>query len=78
MRKKKNKAAKPQASRGEAAGASFRPTDVPEPEAQGTASQGGAVPLGLPISAAEYEKLQKRARRVALPPTSSGQQDPSG
>jgi hypothetical protein len=77
MSKKRNKAGKAQAGRGETGGAGFRPADLAEDEAQVTAPEGGAVPLGLPISDEEYEKLQKQSRHVVLPPTDSAQADPS-
>ena len=79
MSKKKNKTAgKAQAGRGEAAGAGFRPADLPEQEAPNSAPEPGAVPLGLPISAEEYEELQEQARHRTLPPRGRAQEDSSG
>ena len=62
---------------GGAAGAGFRPADLPAEEATTPAPEFGAAPLGLPISAEEYEKLQRRARHSKLPPHDSAQEDPS-
>jgi len=63
---------------GEKAGVDFRPADLPEEEAPGGAAEGGAMPLGLPISAEEYEKLQQQARHRKLPPAGGAQPDPAG
>jgi hypothetical protein len=78
MSKQKNKAGKPRAGRGEAAGAGFRPADLPEQASPSPTPEGGEIPLGLPISAEEYEKLQQQSRHKTLPPTGSAQEDSSG
>jgi hypothetical protein len=63
---------------GDTAGVSFHPADLEGEEASTAAPQeGGAIPLGLPISAKEYEKLQKQARHRQLPPHGSSQEDPA-
>jgi len=56
-------------------GASFHPAERPEEEAVTAAPEVGAVPLGLPFSAEEYEALQQRARHVKLPPHDCAQED---
>lgn len=79
MGKKKNKpAGKARAGRQEAAGATFRPADLPEQEAPTGAPEPGAVPLGLPISAEDYEALREQARHRTVPPRDCAQEDSSG
>jgi hypothetical protein len=78
MSKKRNHAGKAKAGRGEAAGANFRPADVAKEAPQTPEHEGKAVPLGLPISQEEYEKLQKESRHRTLPPAGCAQEDPSG
>ena len=58
-------------------GASFHPADLPEEEASTVAPEAGAVPLGLPISLEDYDRLQKKARHRHLPPNTSAQEDAS-
>jgi hypothetical protein len=77
MSKKQKKAGKARAGRGKAAGAAFRPADLPDDETKAADPQPGAVPMGLPISAEEYEKLQRQARHAKLPPAGCAQEDSS-
>jgi hypothetical protein len=79
MAKKHQKDQCPTGQRGaaEEAGASFDPGQLPDEEASQSAPTGGAVPLGLPISAEEYERLQREAHHRKLPPKRSGQEDAS-
>jgi hypothetical protein len=78
MSKQKNKTGKARAGRGETAGAGFRPADLPEQASQIPTPDAGEVPLGLPISAEEYQKLQEQSRHKTLPPTGFAQEDSSG
>jgi len=77
MSKAKRKAGKAQAGRGETAGAPSRPADLPEQDVSVPAPDAEAVPLGMPISDEEYEKLQKQARNKTLPPTDCAGEDSS-
>ena len=64
MSKKKNKAAgKAQPGGEKTVGAEFRPADLAEQEGTGAAPEAGEVPLGVPLSAEEYEKLRKASNR---------------
>jgi hypothetical protein len=76
MSKKRKKTGKAHAGRGEAAGAAFRPADLPDEKTK-SAAEPGTVPMGLPISAEEYEELLKRARHAKLPPSGCAQEDSS-
>ena len=78
MSKKRNHAGKAKVGRGEAPGTSLRPADLAEEAPQTPECEGKAVPLGLPISAEEYEKLQKESRHRKLPPAGCAQEDTSG
>jgi hypothetical protein len=67
----------PKPGAAEEAGARFDTRQLPDEEASKSAPEGGAVPLGLPISAEEHERLQREARHRKLPPKRSSQEDAS-
>jgi hypothetical protein len=76
MSKKKRTPEQPLAGSSSAAGSGFRPVDVPEQHGGAAAPKGGAVPIGLPIDAAEYERLQQKAKRRKVPQADCAQEDP--
>ena len=59
------------------AGQSFRPQDLPEAECTPTPAKPRDVPLGLPISEKEYERLKKEAEKDNRLSGGGAQQDPS-
>jgi hypothetical protein len=68
-----------QPGRDDAAGAAVNPADLPAtPETPANAPPAGAVNQGLPISPAEYERLQREARTRKLPPADCAQEDSPG
>lgn len=70
------------AGRGESAGESFSPSDL-EDEKHGAADEparpAASVPIGRPVSEAEYGRLKERAERETRPSTGgSAHEDSSG